>query len=173
MSTMQAYKRSPALDNSTWYKGILASQLASTSDTNGAFDLIESKMHKGTEPPPHLHDREDELFYILSGQLKVFADGKVFTVSTGESVFLPRKVPHAYLITSDECHVLALLTPGGFFNAINKMNIAARTMDIPSDMETYATVDMAATIAVFIRYGIRMLSPDQIAQQMPAYPTAR
>jgi quercetin dioxygenase-like cupin family protein len=170
---MQAYKRSAALENSTWYKGILASQLAASSDTDCAFDLVESKMRKGTEPPPHIHDREDELFYILAGQIKIFADGQVFIVSAGESVFLPRKVPHAYLIESEECHLLALMTPGGFFNAINKMNAPARTMEIPSDMETYATVDLTATMAVFMKYGVRMLSPDEVAQQLPDYPTAR
>jgi quercetin dioxygenase-like cupin family protein len=173
MTMMKAYKRSPALENSTWYKGILASQLAASSDTDGAFDLIESTMRKGTEPPPHVHDREDELFYILSGEIKVFADGQVFTVSAGESVFLPRKAPHAYLMESSEAHVLALLTPGGFFNAINKMNAPARTMEIPSDMETYATVDLTETMAVFAKYGVRMLSPDEVAAQMPAYLTAR
>jgi quercetin dioxygenase-like cupin family protein len=173
MNTMQAYKRSPALENSTWYKGILASQLAASSDTDGAFDLVESKMRKGTEPPPHVHDREDELFYILAGRIKVFADAKVFTVSAGESVFLPRKSPHAYLIESDECHLLALITPGGFFNAINKMNEPARAMEIPADTETYATVDLTATMSIFLKYGIQLLSPDEIAQHMPDYPIAR
>jgi quercetin dioxygenase-like cupin family protein len=48
-------------------------------------------MKKGTEPPPHIHDREDELFYVLAGQLKIFADGKVFTVEAGESAFCRRK----------------------------------------------------------------------------------
>jgi hypothetical protein len=69
--------------------------------------------------------------------------------------------------------VLALMTPGGFLNAINKMNAPARTMEIPSDMETYATADLAATMGVFMKYGVHMLSPDEIAQQLPAYPTAR
>ncbi len=171
MNKLQAYKRSPALDNSTWYKGLLISQLAGGSDNNGAFDLVESKMKKGTEPPPHVHEREDELFYILSGEIKVFVDGQVLTVAAGESVFLPKKVPHAYLIQSDECHVLALMTPGGFLNAINKMNAPARTMKIPSDMETYATADLTATMEVFIKYGVRMLSPNEVAAQLPAYPT--
>jgi quercetin dioxygenase-like cupin family protein len=173
MKTMHAYKRSPVLENSTWYKGILASQLAAGSDTEGAFDLIESKMRKGTEPPPHVHDREDELFYILTGKIKVFADGKVLTVAAGESVFLPRQVPHAYLIESAEVHLLALMTPGGFFNAINELNAPARTMEIPSDTETYATVDLTETMAVFMKYGVRMLSPDEIAEQLPAYSTSR
>ena len=173
LKTMQAYKSSPALENSTWYKGILVSQLAAGDSTGGAFDLVESKMRKGTEPPPHIHDREDELFYILGGKMKVFADGKAMTVSAGESVFLPKNVPHAYLIESDECHVLALMTPGGFMNAINKMNAPARFMQIPSDMETYATSDLTATMAVFIKYGVRMLSPDEVAHFLPDYPIAR
>src|ERR1700677_2070135 len=171
MQEIKAYKRSPALGNSTLYKGLLISQLAGSSDTEGAFDLVESKMKKGTEPPPHIHDREDELFYILSGEIKVFAEGQVFNVAAGESVFLPKKVPHAYLIQSDVCHVLALITPGGFLNAINKMNAPARTMEIPSDMETYATADLTATMGVFMTHGVQMLSPDEIAQQLPAYPT--
>jgi quercetin dioxygenase-like cupin family protein len=172
MKTMQAYKRAAALENSTWYKGLLISQLAGNSDTDGAFDLVESQMMKGTEPPPHIHEREDELFYILEGKIKVFADGQVFSVGVGESVFLPKRVPHAYLIQSEECHVLALMTPGGFLNAINKMNAPARTMAIPSDMETYATADLTATMEVFMKYGVRMLTPDEIADQLPAYPSA-
>ena len=99
------------------------------------------------------------------------ADGQVFTVAAGESVFLPKKVPHAYVIQSDVCHVLALITPGGFLNAINKMNTPARTMEIPSDMETYATADLTATMAIFNKYGVRMLSPAEVADQLPAYPT--
>jgi quercetin dioxygenase-like cupin family protein len=173
MTTMQAYKRSPALDNSTWYKGILMSQLAGGSDTDGAFEFVESKMKKGTEPPPHIHDREDELFYVLAGELKIFADGKTFNVAAGESAFLPRKMPHAYLIESDDCHLLALITPGGFLNAVSKMNRPARAMEIPSDMETYATADLTATMEIFMKYGVRMLSPDEIGEQMPDYPTVR
>ena len=173
MNTLKAYKRSPALDNSTWYKGILVSQLAGGSDTGNAFDLVESKMKQGTEPPPHLHEREDELFYVLAGELKVFVQGQVLTVTAGESVFLPKQVPHAYLIQSEECHALALMTPGGFMDAINNMNAPARTMQIPSDMETYATADLTETMAVFLKYGVRMLSPEEIAQHLPGYPTAR
>jgi len=173
MNTMKAFKRAPALENSTWYKGILVSQLAGTDDTDGAFDFVESKMKKGTEPPPHVHDREDELCYILAGEIKIFADQKVFTVGAGESVFLPRKTPHAYLIQSAEVHLLALMTPGGFFNAINQMNAPARTLEIPSDSETYATVDLTATMNVFLKYGVRMLAPAEIAEQMPDFPTSR
>jgi len=60
LSALGAYKRSPALNNSTWYKGILVSQLAGTADHDGALDLAIAEMRRGTEPPPHVHSREHE-----------------------------------------------------------------------------------------------------------------
>jgi hypothetical protein len=37
-----------------------------------------------------------------------------------------------------------------------------------STIQTYATVDLTATVAVFIKYGVRMLLSDEIAEQLPA-----
>jgi quercetin dioxygenase-like cupin family protein len=80
-TTLAAYTRTPALNNSTWYKGILVSQMAGASDNDGAFDFVVSKMRRGTEPPPHVHSREHEVFYILAGEINVYVDRKVFRLS--------------------------------------------------------------------------------------------
>ena len=53
------------------------------------------------------------------------------------------------------------------------MNAPARKMEIPHDAETYATADLTATMAVFLKYGIRMLSPAEIAEHLPQYPASR
>jgi quercetin dioxygenase-like cupin family protein len=86
--------------------------MAGTADNNRAFDLIITKMRRGTEPPPHIHAREDEFLYVLSGEIRVNADCEVFPVTAGECIFLPRRKPHAFLITSEEIHMIALVTPG-------------------------------------------------------------
>jgi quercetin dioxygenase-like cupin family protein len=171
-SGLKAYKRSPALSNSTWYKGILVSQMAGPADNNGAFDLVVSKMRQGTEPPPHVHSREDEFFYILSGGLKVYVDGSVFQVSAGECVFLPRHTPHAWLLTSEEIHLIGLISPGGFSDALNKMNAPALRLELPSDenTETYANVDLTETSKVFEQFGLKFLTPEEIRAVMPEYP---
>jgi quercetin dioxygenase-like cupin family protein len=169
---LAAYKRTPALDNSTWYKGILNSQMAGTSDNDGAFDLVVSKMRRGTEPPPHVHSREHEMFYILSGALAVYVDRKVFRVSAGEFMFLPRGVPHAFLLESDEVHQLTLVAPGGFFDVVSKMNAPAQRLEVPTDADTttYANADLTQTIDVFEQWGIRFLVPEEIRATMPEYP---
>ena len=168
----RAYKRSPELGNSRWYKGFLYSVMAGSSDTNGVFNLAVAKMRPGTEPPPHVHTREDEFLYVLSGELRAYSDGNVFSLTAGECIFLPRRKPHAWLITSDEVKVILVATPGGFYNAFKQMSVPSERMDLPAsqDTETYATADLTETIKVFEQYGIRLLTPDEIRAEMPQFP---
>jgi len=65
LSPLVAYKRGRSLDSSNWYMGSLLTFLAESKDTGGSFTLIEGLLKPGNEPPPHIHGREDELFYIL------------------------------------------------------------------------------------------------------------
>ena len=169
----QAYKRSPGLTNSKWYKGILLTQLAGTADNNGAFDVLVDKMRRGTEPPPHIHSREDEFFYILSGQIKFYVDGEVFPLTAGECIFCPRRKPHAFRITSEEIHIINFITPGGFVDALNKMSAPAERMELPTtnDTVTYAKVDLADTVKVLEEYGVRLLTAGEIHAEMPDYPS--
>jgi len=172
MSALKPYKRSPALTNSTWYKGILISQMAGTADNNGSFDLAVARMRRGTEPPPHVHSREDEFVYILSGEMRFFVDGKAFTVTAGECMFLPRRRPHAFLVASEEARTILLVAPGGFLDAINKMNAPAERMEVPTDADTvtYANADLTETFKVFEQHGIRFLTLGEIRTEMPQYP---
>jgi quercetin dioxygenase-like cupin family protein len=94
-SPLTAFKRAPSLGLSQWKNGNLTTNLAEKKDTNGAFLLIEATLAPGTEPPPHVHTREDELFYVLEGEFDVYVGKEAFKVETGECVFLPRFTPHA------------------------------------------------------------------------------
>jgi len=62
--------------------------------------------------------------------------------------------------------------PGGFLEAINKMNVPAERMEVPADADavTYAEADLTQTINVFEQHGIRFLTPDEIRTEMPQYP---
>ena len=167
---LKAFKRGLTLETSTWYKGILTSGLATSEETGGAFDLVHSNMRAGTEPPPHVHSRESEFFYVLDGKLEVYVDSEVFEVGEGEFMFLPMGRPHAFLIRSAEIRMLVQILPGGFVSAVGKMAVPAEKLEIPSDMQTYATADLETTLKVFADHGIRFLSPEEIAEKMPAFP---
>lgn len=146
----KAYKASSCLENSKCYKGILTSQLAGEVETGGAFDFCVAKMQKGTEPPPHVHARDDEFFYVLHGTMHVYAEGKKFEISAGESMFLPKGKPHAFLIQSDVIELTTRITPAGFLGAVNSMNEPALAMTFPpADGQTYANMDLTKTMEIF------------------------
>ena len=104
--------------------------------------------------------------------MRVYVDGEVFRVVAGECVFLPRRRAHAWLITSEEAHVILLIVPGGYNEAFSKMGAPAEWMEAPTDVDTvtYATADLTETINVFEQYGARFLTADEIRPGMPQYP---
>ena len=64
--------------------------------TAGSLSLGLATVPAGNAPPPHLHEREDELFIILEGQYRVFADDAWTEVGPGTVVFLPRGGVHTF-----------------------------------------------------------------------------
>jgi hypothetical protein len=51
---------------------------------------------RGTGPPKHYHEDQDEWFYCLAGQYVVEIGDKRFRLAPGDSVLGPRRVPHAF-----------------------------------------------------------------------------
>jgi len=64
---------------------------ASRWSTGGALSVFEASIAGG--PPLHVHDREDECFYVLGGELSVRCGEEAFSAGAGSFVFLPRGRP--------------------------------------------------------------------------------
>jgi mannose-6-phosphate isomerase-like protein (cupin superfamily) len=126
-SPLTAFKRARSLGLSQWENGNLTTNLAEKKDTNGAFFLVEAMLAPGTEPPPHVHTREDELFYVLEGEFDVYVGKEAFKVKTGECVLLPRFRPHAFVIRSPRLRVLALFTPRWIGRSVPRDEFACTT----------------------------------------------
>lgn len=85
---------------------------ATAEETGGAFLLFEDLMTEGKTTPLHTHADEDELLYVLEGELLVHIDGVDHAVGPNGVAVAPRGVPHAFLVTSPSARVLTLQTPG-------------------------------------------------------------
>src|SRR5262250_3095210 len=169
-SQLKAYKRATSIETSRWYMASLMTDLADKKDTNGAFFLVEATLAPGNEPPPHVHSYEDELFYVLEGEFDVYVGQEAFKVRKGECVFLPRFVPHAFVVRSPQLQLLTLFTPGGLEGAFHGESTPAQNLDLPSEAITYSMVALEQTARRFSAYGARFLTPDEIADQLPLYP---
>jgi len=89
--------------------------LISGEQSSGAFCMLEMTSPSGRSTPMHRHDREEETVYVLEGVLTVTLAGVEQPVSAGETILLPRYLPHRLANTSDgPARYLVVCTPAGF-----------------------------------------------------------
>jgi quercetin dioxygenase-like cupin family protein len=86
----------------------------SGDDTGGAFSLIEFIAPPSSGPPPHIHSKEDETFYVLEGELEFWTPLGTKRCGPGTVLFLPRNVPHGYTnVGTTPARFLMMVTPPG------------------------------------------------------------
>ena len=94
---------------------------ARAETTNGSVTAFENIVAPGQGPGLHLHVREDEMYYVLGGELVFQTGERRFDAPTGAFVFIPRGTPHCFAnLTHDPARILVLFTPAGmerFFEA--------------------------------------------------------
>ena len=91
---------SPGQGRSVWVVGDLYTFLATGEDTNGAYTLIHALVPPGGGPPPHIHRREHEAFYILEGEVSLTVDGRSMSGTPGAWITLPKGSLHAFKNTA-------------------------------------------------------------------------
>jgi mannose-6-phosphate isomerase-like protein (cupin superfamily) len=85
---------------------------APADTTGGALTIFEE--NEAVDTPLHVHEHEDELFYVLEGE-HVFQVGDTeHRAGPGELVFAPRGVPHSQRrVVPRKGRTLVLTSPGG------------------------------------------------------------
>jgi quercetin dioxygenase-like cupin family protein len=104
-----------------WIVGDTVTFKASAETTGGALTLIECEAAPGGGPPPHVHEREDESFYVLDGEFEILLGDELLHAGPGDFAFVPRGTIHRFANVGDAPgRILILFTPGGlegFFRA--------------------------------------------------------
>ncbi len=87
---------------------------ATSEETGGSIGFIEATSSPGTGPPRHIHHSNDELFYVLEGEVLFLVGERQVSALPGTFVFIPRGTVHAAkVVGSEPGKVLAAYIPGG------------------------------------------------------------
>jgi quercetin dioxygenase-like cupin family protein len=96
-----------------WFAGGgLFTMKATSAETGGAYALFEDREVLGKPTPLHLHPNDDEVMYVLEGEILAYIDGAEHRVGEHGVFVAPRGVPHAFLVTSKNARLLCLMVPG-------------------------------------------------------------
>src|SRR5215469_16912614 len=93
----------------------LGSVCLSGTDTGGAYCLLEVSLAPGMAVPRHTHTREDEVYFVLAGELQAIVGGETFVLQPGDSLLAPRDIPHQLRNSGNTTnHYLLVFSPSGF-----------------------------------------------------------
>jgi quercetin dioxygenase-like cupin family protein len=149
------YLLSPTDGPQLWFLDTRMSVKAGADQTGGAFTLIEWSAPVGFGPPLHLHDREDEAFYVLEGEMIVDCGQQRWTAGPGDFAFLPRGIPHSFIVTDGPVRGLQITTPSGFEQFIAELGRPAEHPGLPNP----SPPDVPRLIEAGHRYGHQILGP--------------
>lgn len=107
---------------SFWVLGDLYTFKATGKETNGQFTIMDQVIQPQGGPPPHIHHREDEAFYILEGRFSFLCGDKQNELEAGSFVYIPKGMLHTFKNTgAQKGRLLVTVTPAGledFFYSI-------------------------------------------------------
>ena len=93
----------------------------------------------------HVHDRDEEFYYILEGAYEMEAGDERFTAETGSMVVIPRDVPHQFRNAGTvPARALMIFRPGGFDELLGDIHEAAAA----------GTLDEKQRSAIFTKWGV-------------------
>ncbi len=129
------------------------------ADTGGAYSLLEVEMD-GDGPPQHIHKNEEEVFYVLEGEINVLAGERTFKAKAGSLVLIPRGTVHAVSrATQEPAKMLAIFSPPGFEQFFNE----------PGGFEdTEAYIAKAEALAA--KYNMEIVGPPLNLEGQPLKP---
>jgi quercetin dioxygenase-like cupin family protein len=98
----------------------------SSKDTIGNLSMFEYQGNEKGGPPLHVHPYQDEVFYILEGDYLFQIDNDKFKLKQGDTIFLPRQIPHTFTQLTDKGKMLFFFNPAGkmedFFRTIGNLS---------------------------------------------------
>jgi mannose-6-phosphate isomerase-like protein (cupin superfamily) len=132
--------------------------LATGDDTDGRYAVWEAIVLPGGGPPPHVHSREEEGFYILEGEITVLVGDKRLVATAGMFANMPVGTPHSFKNeTSQSAKMLISVAPAGLEKMFFEVGVPlpeGSTTALPPTKE-----EIEKLLAVAPRYGIEIKLP--------------
>jgi len=123
--------------------------MITSQDSAGIISMFEFIIAPKQGPPRHVHHREDETYYILTGEFLFEVGGTKYSLVSGSTIYAPRDVPHCWAnVATTESRMIMACTPGGFEAFFDESSKAMMDKASPEQMNK-----------IMAKYGCELLGP--------------
>jgi quercetin dioxygenase-like cupin family protein len=152
------FHRPVATGPAFWGPGDHYTFLVTGDESNGAYFAMEALVPPGGGPPPHIHTREDETFYLLEGEIEFLLDDELTTAGRGDFVNVPRGTVHRFKnVGAETARMILTFTPAGierwFAETLESAPNDVDEADVPDNVDEVA----ARYVAAAPRYGLKFV----------------
>ncbi|GAB4442462.1 MAG: hypothetical protein Fur0044_38870 [Anaerolineae bacterium] len=140
-----------------WHFNALLTFKALGAETNGQFWALEGLADRNMAVPLHAHSREDEIWYVLEGEIAFTVGDETQIGGPGTFVYIPRHVPHTFQIRSATARWFGIGLPAGLDEWFFETGEPAQSLTLPPPPTS--PPDVEAIIASLKAYGTETLGP--------------
>jgi quercetin dioxygenase-like cupin family protein len=114
MSTTILATPAPGVGESFSLMGIRITTKITSAETGGHFSMVEEVAAPGAGSPPHVGNREDKIFYVVSGEFEILLGTAVHRLSAGDALLIPAGSVHRFQnVGETPGKLFVTFTPGG------------------------------------------------------------
>ncbi len=144
--------------NGLWFgNGHVLVRVAQADNADG-LSVLEHRLPFDDAPPLHVHHEEDEVLYLLDGELRLRVGGEVLTVGAGDMLLAPRGIPHGHRVLSPGGARLLTVTRGGSEAMVRAASRLASAVVLPEPVAPTPEAQ-ASLAALCAAHGIELLGP--------------
>lgn len=159
----QPYKLDSEQGRALWHLGALITFKALGEETGGQFWALEGLADSNMAVPLHSHSHEDEIWYVLEGQIVFTVGDKKLAAGPGTFAYIPRNTPHTFQVISGTARWFGIGTPAGLDRWFFETGEPAQALTLPPPPA--GPPDVESIVAGLRAYGTETLGPPPSVEQ--------
>lgn len=125
-----------------WHLGALMTFKALGEETDGQFWAVEGLADSHMAVPLHAHSKEDEIWYVLEGEIAFTVGDQVQMGGPGTYVHIPKGVPHTFQIKSGTARWFGMGVPAGLDQWFFETGEPAGSLTLPPPATEPPNIEM-------------------------------
>ena len=155
------------VDQSVFFRALGTTYKVLGGSVSGSAAVVEHTLEaKSLGAPMHMHTRENEISYVLEGELSVIQNGEVQTAGPGQYIVKPKEIFHTFWNAGDQrIRFIEIISPGNFenyFAEVAPFLLPGKPPQFDKLAETAVKygliIDPGAAEAIVKKYGLKALS---------------